>query len=111
MAATLLLDRTPWDLCLDSAGNIAVAAEPYALAQDVASEARVWLGEAYYDTTLGVPYPLVMGRKQPVQLLKSALADAASRVPGVSNPVVYLTAIQDREIGGQIQFAQGTATL
>lgn len=34
---TLLLDQKSWDLTLDAAGNIAVAAEPYAIAQDVAS--------------------------------------------------------------------------
>lgn len=109
--ATLLLDRDPWDLCLDAAGNIAVAQEPYALVQDVASEARVWAGECYYDTSIGVPYPNILGKVQPVQLLKSSLAEAAQRVPNVTNPVVYLTAIKGREVGGQIQFDQGTVTL
>ena len=37
MANTLLLDRTVWDLLLDGSGNIAIATEPYATAQDVAS--------------------------------------------------------------------------
>ena len=53
---TLLLDRTAWDLCLDSNGNIALASEPYSLAQDVASAVRLFLGECYYDTTKGIPY-------------------------------------------------------
>ena len=50
VAATLLLDRTTWDLCLDANGNIAMATGPYAIAQDVASAVRLW-----HDTTKGVP--------------------------------------------------------
>jgi hypothetical protein len=53
---TLLLDVGLWDLTLDAYGNIAVAAAPYALAQDVASACRTVLGEVYYDDTLGVDY-------------------------------------------------------
>ena len=36
--------------------NIAVADEPYALAQDAASAIRTFIGECYYDTTKGLPY-------------------------------------------------------
>jgi hypothetical protein len=53
---TLLLDRSLWDLTLDINGNIAMASEPYAIAQDVASACRTFLGECYYDTSQGVPY-------------------------------------------------------
>jgi hypothetical protein len=34
---TLFLNPGPWDLTLDASGNIALAAEPYSLAQDAAS--------------------------------------------------------------------------
>jgi len=53
---TLLLDRTVWDLVLDSNGDIALASPPYALEQDVASAVRLFLGELWYDTTKGIPY-------------------------------------------------------
>ena len=46
---TLLLDQTAWDLVLDSAGNIALAAVPYARAQDVASAIKTFW--AKYITT------------------------------------------------------------
>lgn len=112
MAATLLLDRTTWDICADAQGNIAVATEPYSQSQDVASECRVYLGECYYDTTRGVPYPgQILGKMQPVQVLKESLIAAASLVPGVTRATVFLTAIQDRAISGQVQFAQGAAIL
>lgn len=111
MSTTLLLDRDTWDLCLTSSGDMAVASEPYAQEQDVASECRVLLGEAYYDTTIGVPYGSILGVPQPVQVLKESLIASASRVPGVSDIVVYLTGIADRAIGGQIQFNGGTVSL
>ena len=53
---TILLDPQTWDLLLDSAGNIAVAGNPYSIAQDVASAIKLFSGEAYYDTSKGVPY-------------------------------------------------------
>lgn len=111
MAATLLLDRTAWDLCLTSAGDIALATEPYSLEQDVASECRVFQGECYYDTTRGLPYrSSILGSVAPIQLLKDDLKAAAERVDGVTGVTVYLTQV-GRAIGGQVQFSQGTATL
>ena len=44
---TLYLDPQSWDLALDVAGNIALAKDPYAKAQDVASAARLFVGELY----------------------------------------------------------------
>jgi hypothetical protein len=103
--STLLLDRTTWDLVLDASGNIAVASPPYALAQDVASACRTFLGEVYYDTTLGVPYfERVLGKFPPLQLVKQLLADAALTVPGVTDPVVFISSFTDRGLSGQVQF-------
>ena len=112
MATTLLLDRTQWDLVLTSTGDIAVASEPYAQEQDVASECRLIKGEAWYDTTIGVPYITeILGRAVPVQLIKEYLVAAARRVPGVSEVTVYLSAITSRGLSGQIQFNGGATTL
>ena len=44
---TLYLDPQSWDLVLDAAGNIAMAKDPYAKAQDVASACRLFSGELY----------------------------------------------------------------
>lgn len=112
MAATLLLDRANWDLCLTATGDIAVASEPYALEQDVASECRVFEGECYYDTSRGIPYITgILGRPVPVQILKEKLAEAAKRVPGVRTATAYLTDIRGRSVSGQIQFNSGAVTL
>lgn len=108
---TLLLDQTVWDLCKDTNGNIALASEPYALSQDVASEARLFQGECYYDTTRGVPYwGQVLGEYPPAQVLKSFYVTAARLVPGVVAAACYLTSFVNRKLGGQIQFTDESGT-
>jgi hypothetical protein len=101
---TLLLDRTKWDLVLDAYGNIAVASEPYALAQDAASACRLFAGELWYDTRQGVPYfESILGKRPPLGLIKALLTQAAMSVPGVVAATVYLTRFADRVLTGQVQ--------
>jgi hypothetical protein len=111
---TLLLDRTLWDVVLDASGNIAVAAEPYAIAQDVASAARLFRGELWYDTTKGVPYfQQILGRAPPLGVLKAELTKAAKTVPLVDTVKVFISSGDSREIVGQIQITDtgGTTTV
>lgn len=104
MPSTLLLGRDTWDLLLGADGNIAVAAEPYALAQDAASAIKTFLGECYFDTTVGVPYlTQVLGKRIPLAILKQLLVDAALTVPGVVAAQVFITALTDRDLSGQVQ--------
>ena len=99
-----------WDLTLDVNGNIAVASEPYALAQDVASACRTYLGEVYYDTTQGIPYSgQILGQTPPIELLRAQLVAAALTVPDVVSAQVYLTFV-GRVIGGQVQFTDSNGT-
>lgn len=106
---TLLLDNTLWDLCLDSSGGIAVAEEPYAIAQDVASACKTFLGECWYNTALGVPYyQQILGHEPPLSFIKSQLAAAALQVPGCNEPVVFFTGFVNRALTGQIQFVDDT---
>jgi hypothetical protein len=101
---TLLLDQTAWDLVLDVSGNIAVASDPYAMAQDAASAIRTFLGETWYDTRLGVPYfQSFMGRAPNVALMKAKFADVAVTVPGVVSAKVFITSISERQVTGQVQ--------
>lgn len=117
MAATLLLDRDAWDICLNASGDIAVATEPYSQVQDVASACRLFQNDAWYDSTAGIPYfQQVLGQSQPVQVVKAFLVQAALTVPGVTSATVLLSDIRDRELSGQVQIqtstgATGTATL
>jgi hypothetical protein len=104
MASTLLLDQTAWDLVVDARGNIAVAAEPYALAQDAASAIKTFQGECFWDTTVGVPYlSQILGRLVPLPLLKQALIKAALTVPGVVSAQIFVSALNERTLRGQVQ--------
>ena len=101
---TLYLVPDSWDLTLDSAGNIALASEPYALAQDAASAIKTFAGEVYYNTLLGVPYfAEILGVAPPVELMKARFVEAALTVPGVVTAKAFIASIRHREVSGQVQ--------
>lgn len=107
--STMLLDTVSWDLCLDIFSNIAVAQPPYAVAQDAASAARLFLGELYYDTTQGVPYwQLILGQSPPIALMKAKWNAAALTVPGVQSSTTYIASWTHRAVAGQIQITDVT---
>jgi hypothetical protein len=102
---TLLLDRTAWDFVLDANHNIAMASDPYSVAQDVASSVRTFIGECWYDTTRGIPYfQQILGQSPPLSYIKTQIAAAAALVPGCANPVVFISSAQNRVLSGQVQF-------
>jgi hypothetical protein len=105
MPSTLLLDTALWDLVLDANGNIAVASQPYSLAQDAASAIKTFLGECYYDTTIGVPYlTQIFGvSPPPLTQIKQALTNAALTVPNVASAQVFITSFTNRVLSGQVQ--------
>lgn len=102
---TLLLDLSTWDLVLDSAGNIAMASEPYSLAQDAASAIKTFLGECYWDTTLGINYFKLVFKGPPpsIATLKQLFVNAALTVPGVSAAQCFFTDASGRMLIGQVQ--------
>lgn len=103
--ATLLLDTATWDLTLDANGNIAVAQPPYALAQAAACAIKTFLGECYFDTTVGVPYlTKIFGQSPPpLSQIKQDLINAALTVPGIASAQVFITGITNRTLEGQVQ--------
>lgn len=112
MPSTLLLDQQTWDLCRDAYGNIAVAAEPYAIAQDVASAVRTFRGEAWYDTSVGVPYwQDILGKRPPLPLIKKDIVTEARRVFGVQSAQCFITSMKDRVVTGQVQVATADGVL
>ena len=83
---TILLNPTSWDMLLDSNGNIAMASNPYAIAQDVASAIKLFLGELYYNTGKGIPYFAEILSKSPntaAPILAAQVEQAALTVPEV----------------------------
>lgn len=111
MASTLLLDLTNWDLMVDIHGDIAVAAEPYSLAQDAASAIKTWLGEIWYDTTQGTPWGQILGQPANLPLLKQQLVAQAMSVTGVAGAVVFIASISGRNLSGQVQVSDATGTV
>lgn len=109
---TLLLDTQAWDLVLDSNGDIALAAPPYAVAQDVASAIRLFLGELWYDTTEGIAWFRILGEPLSVQAITTALETAALSVSGVVKANAILFPVENRILSGQVQFTtmDGTTT-
>lgn len=109
---TLLLDTETWDLCSDAAGNIAVASDPYAMAQDVASACRLFLGELWYDDSQGIPYfNDVLGTSPPTSFIQAQLVAAALTVPGVVEATAVSLSFVDGTYTGQVQFSDVSGTL
>ena len=71
MANTLMLNDK-WDIYVDEAGNIATVTDDYAIAQNIANAVRLFVGDAYFEQTRGVPY----------------LTEVFSKKTGVSQSVV-----------------------
>jgi hypothetical protein len=109
---TLLLDRSVWDLVLDAGGNIALASEPYAIAQDVASAIKLFLGELWYDTTKGIPYfEQILGQSPPIALVRAHVERAALTVPGVVSARCTVASFSDRVISGRVEFIDSTGEM
>lgn len=109
---TLLLDVGLWDLTLDSNRNIAVASPPYALAQDVASAIKTFLGEVWYNTTLGIPYfSQILGETPPLAVFQEYMIAAALTVPGVTSATCVIDSFKGREVTGQVQFTDTSGAI
>lgn len=114
---TLLLDVTAWDLCMDAAGNIAMATPPYSRAQSVANALRLFLRELWYNTNAGVPYfENILGHAPPASVFEQYMVRGAMTVPGVVAAQCSITSIDGRVLQGQVTFTgddgvSGTVTL
>jgi hypothetical protein len=105
---TVALDEN-WDIYLDDAGNIALATGAEAIAQDAASQLRLFRGELWYDTAQGVPYwQQILGFLPSAALMKAKFQQAAMLVPGVAKAVVFISSVSNREVEGQVQITTTT---
>lgn len=103
--ATMELNPGNWDLMLDAYGNMALAAAPYSLEQDVSSAIRTFLGEGWYDNTVGMPYfQSILGQYPPVALINKQVVQAALTVPGVISATSVITTFTNRNISGTCSF-------
>lgn len=103
--STLLLDNDNNDLCPDAFGNIAIAAPPYSVAQDVSTAIKTFLGDCYYDQTIGINYfGKILGRTPPLSLFKQQLVNAALSVPYVVAAAVHVSSFSNRNLVGYLNF-------
>lgn len=101
---TLLLDRTVWDLVLDSYGNIALAKPEYSVAQDVACALKLFRDELWYAREKGIPYwEEVLGKMPPAPVVIRHWERAALTVPGTHRAQARITQFQGREVRGEIR--------
>jgi hypothetical protein len=101
---TMLLDTASWDMVLDADGNWAIASNPYSEAQDVASAIKLFLGEAYFDVSQGIPYfGQIFGVRPNLQFVKSQIEAAALTVPGVVKALCLFASFDGRNLTGQVQ--------
>jgi hypothetical protein len=97
------------DLVIDSSGNIAVATGGSAIAQDVASAVGTFLGEVYYDTTIGVPYfSQIFGQPFSASIASTLLQNAALQVPGVVSAKVIIDSFVNRVLSGRVEVIDTT---
>lgn len=108
---TLLLHPTAWDLLVDASGNIALASNPYAISQDVASACKLALGELWYNTDKGIPYfQSILGYRPSISQLKKEFEQATLSVPEVSTASVNINQYQDRNLSGNVSFTANSIT-
>lgn len=110
--STFLLDQQSWDFVIDAAGNIAIASPPYSTAQDVCSAIRTFLGEVWFDSTVGVPYlQKILGHAPPLTYLQAQLVAAAETVPGVVNASCVIESVVGRKVTGQVTWNGGSVAI
>ncbi len=100
---SLALSSDTWDLQVDAAGNLALVSGAAALAQDAATACRLWVGEWWYGTNIGIPYQAILGQAPNFTALKNQWVQAALTVPGVVSAKAFIASFKDRAVTGQIQ--------
>lgn len=103
MPKTLLLDTDEWDLVLDANGDIALAGEPYAISQDVASAIRTFKTDCWYDQRKGIPYwQQILGHYPPMALVRAAIVKEAMAEPKVAHVSVRRLGVDGRLLTGDV---------
>lgn len=106
LTKSMQLNTAAWDIALDDTGSLAIASNPYAVAQDVACACSTFLGEAWYDTTLGIPYyERILGHWPGTQLINTKMQTEALKLDYVQSAACTVT------VGKQDRLASGVMTI
>ena len=101
---TLFLNVDKWDLTLTSSGDIAVATEDYATAQDVSNAVRLFRNDAYLAWDEGIPhFAIDLGIVPSAAAVRSRYRSASLAVENVREAAVEIDGIADRLMTGTIR--------
>jgi hypothetical protein len=101
----IALDPTTWDLYKDPSGRIALAPQPGAIAQNVATVIRTFRKELWYDKTRGMPYlESILGQRPPAGFIIAQIKALALSIAGVASVKVTLDPLtSSRQLTGKIE--------
>lgn len=95
-----------WDLMTDDGGNIVTTDGDYAVAQTAANKIRLFVNDAYFNRTDGIPhFDIELGKPYRVSeaVLTNRIRQAAMGVEGVTDARVVLeNNAEGRYIGGNV---------
>jgi len=84
---SLALDPITGDFALSGvsgAARLTVVSGADAVAQRIRGRVRLWLGEWFLDTSIGVPYLTMLGRKGAERYVEATLRRVIASCPGVA---------------------------
>lgn len=103
MAADPKTEVKAWDLKLDINGNIAVCEEPYSIAQQAATEIKLFEGEGWYDRSQGTPYfAKILGINSNLGLIRNTLLGRVNEVDNVMRSDIDMYIDSSRVLHGNI---------
>lgn len=109
----IYIDPINNDLSIDVNGNLKIATDGYSLALAAACAIRTFQGEAYYDSTQGLPYfQSILGKNPPLEFVRARLASAALGAdPDIVASQVYFSSLTNRNLSGQVQTTDSTGKI
>lgn len=101
---SLKLNQETWDLETDGNHNIAVIQNSDAIAQNVATRIKLFLGEQYYQSNTGIPYFNILGKNISLSYLTSLIEKESLKVNGVTESKCVINSVKDRYLKGTLLF-------
>lgn len=108
MVRALALDPTTGDLALTQ-GRLSLVEGKDAVAQRLRGRLKLWAGEWFADTAIGVPYLTILGQKGAVPLAEATLRKAITTCPGVATLESFSLAHDGRSRSATVAFRVRTS--
>ena len=109
---SLALDPTSGDFAFTASRSLALVSGADALAQRLRGRLRLWLGEWFGDTSIGIPWLQMLGTKDAQAYAEATLRRVVSSCPGVaaveSFDFAFDGATRSAQVGFRARTADGT---